>query len=173
MTTTLNAENAARLVSEARKEADQFRGLRNYETADLLDRLCNLIERHATPQTQATHGEGEAVAYATLQEKGRKVVWTMTSELWEALSECRLKPVALYKHPAPSPTAAPALGGAVTVSKFDLTSWRNELHACQAVIHLRGGFDPAYVSGAKRAIEAMEAALSGVAAQGDGGNNKV
>lgn len=37
---------------------------------------------------------------------------------------------------------------------------RRELHACQAVIHLAGGFDPAYVTGAKAAIRVADAVLA-------------
>jgi hypothetical protein len=37
---------------------------------------------------------------------------------------------------------------------------RQELHACQATIHLCGVHDPAYVSGAKEALKAMDAALA-------------
>jgi hypothetical protein len=37
---------------------------------------------------------------------------------------------------------------------------RRELHACQAVIHLRGGFDPAYVDDAQRALMGMDAAIA-------------
>jgi hypothetical protein len=36
---------------------------------------------------------------------------------------------------------------------------RLELHACQAVIHLAGGFDPAYVDGAQKALKAVDAAI--------------
>lgn len=39
---------------------------------------------------------------------------------------------------------------------------RRELHACQAVIHLAGGFDPAYVTGAQAAIKQADAALANV-----------
>ena len=37
---------------------------------------------------------------------------------------------------------------------------RKELHACQAVIHLAGGFDPAYVSGAQKVLKAIDAAIA-------------
>lgn len=40
---------------------------------------------------------------------------------------------------------------------------RKELHACQAVIHLAGGFDPAYVSGAQKVLKAIDAAITGAA----------
>ena len=39
---------------------------------------------------------------------------------------------------------------------------RRELRACQAVIHLAGGFDPAYVTGAQAAIKQADAALANV-----------
>lgn len=35
-----------------------------------------------------------------------------------------------------------------------------ELHACQAVIHLAGGFDPAYVRDAQAALRTMRAAIA-------------
>lgn len=41
-----------------------------------------------------------------------------------------------------------------------LTEALRELHACQAVIHLAGGFDIAYVKGAKAAIKKGNAAIS-------------
>jgi hypothetical protein len=37
---------------------------------------------------------------------------------------------------------------------------RRELHACQSVIHLRGGFDPAYVDDALRALQGIDAILA-------------
>lgn len=40
---------------------------------------------------------------------------------------------------------------------------RYELHACQAVIHLAGGFDPAYVSGAQKVLKAIDAVVAGMA----------
>jgi len=43
-----------------------------------------------------------------------------------------------------------------------LTSTRRELQACQAVIHLAGSFDPAYVTGAKAAIREADAAIAAV-----------
>lgn len=36
---------------------------------------------------------------------------------------------------------------------------RRELQSCQAVIHLNGGFDPAYVEGAQKAMRDLSAAL--------------
>jgi hypothetical protein len=41
-----------------------------------------------------------------------------------------------------------------------LAEARRELHACQAVIHLAGGFDPAYVQGAQAAIKVADAAIA-------------
>lgn len=41
-----------------------------------------------------------------------------------------------------------------------MTEARKELHACQAVIHLAGGFDPAYVAGAQAALKKLDAALA-------------
>lgn len=38
---------------------------------------------------------------------------------------------------------------------------RRELHACQAVIHLHGGFDPAYVVGAQLALKNIDLAIKG------------
>lgn len=35
-----------------------------------------------------------------------------------------------------------------------------ELHACQAVIHLAGGFDPAYVRDAQAALKTMRTAIA-------------
>jgi hypothetical protein len=49
-----------------------------------------------------------------------------------------------------------------------LRATRRELQACQAVIHLAGGFDPAYVSGAQEAIRAADAALSKATAKAPG-----
>lgn len=40
---------------------------------------------------------------------------------------------------------------------------RRELHACQAVIYLAGGFDPAYVSDAQKVLKAIDAAIAGEA----------
>ena len=42
---------------------------------------------------------------------------------------------------------------------------RRELQACQAVIHLDGGFDPAYVNGAKASIKKTDAVLAKTQAQ--------
>lgn len=41
-----------------------------------------------------------------------------------------------------------------------LKTARYELDACQAVIHLAGGFDPAYVSGAQKVLKAIDAAIA-------------
>ena len=41
-----------------------------------------------------------------------------------------------------------------------LKAARRELHACQAVIHLSGGFDQAYVSGAKEALKEIDDAIA-------------
>lgn len=43
-----------------------------------------------------------------------------------------------------------------------LAKARRELQACQAVIHLAGGFDPAYVTGAKDALRDADAAIAAV-----------
>lgn len=43
-----------------------------------------------------------------------------------------------------------------------LTRARRELQACQAVIHLAGGFDPAYVTGAKAALKDADEAIEAV-----------
>ncbi|AMG44688.1 hypothetical protein AL520_09085 [Achromobacter xylosoxidans] len=59
----------------------------------------------------------------------------------------------LYTRPAPAAGDARELLEA-------LKEARRELHACQAVIHLAGGFDPAYVTGAQAAIRRADAALS-------------
>ncbi|AZG14908.1 hypothetical protein [Cupriavidus pauculus] len=58
--------------------------------------------------------------------------------------------------------AAPeALGAAKGVELVGaLEEARRELHACQAVIHLAGGFDPAYVKGAQAAIQRADAILA-------------
>lgn len=37
---------------------------------------------------------------------------------------------------------------------------RKELHACQAVIHLHGGFDPAYVNDAQKALKIIDAVIA-------------
>ena len=37
-----------------------------------------------------------------------------------------------------------------------------ELQSCQAVIHLHGGFDPAYVEGAQKAMRDLSSALEGI-----------
>lgn len=41
---------------------------------------------------------------------------------------------------------------------------RKELDACQRVIHYAGGFDPAYVSGAQRALKVADAVLAKIPA---------
>lgn len=41
-----------------------------------------------------------------------------------------------------------------------LKSTRTELQACQAVIHLSGEFDPAYVKGAQAALKQADVALA-------------
>lgn len=43
-----------------------------------------------------------------------------------------------------------------------LVKARRELQACQSVIHLAGGFDPAYVTGAKDALRDADAAIAAV-----------
>ena len=49
--------------------------------------------------------------------------------------------------------AAPELLGALGEAE-------RELQACQSVIHLSGGFDPAYVSGAQAALKSARAAIN-------------
>lgn len=46
---------------------------------------------------------------------------------------------------------------------------RRELDACQSVIHLAGGFDPAYVTGAKAVIKEIDAARAAQAGKQGGG----
>lgn len=41
-----------------------------------------------------------------------------------------------------------------------LRAARKELHSCQAVIHLRGGFDPAYVRDAQVALKTIDDAIA-------------
>ena len=62
--------------------------------------------------------------------------------------------------------AAPAAGDAQELLGA-LIEARRELHACQAVIHLAGGFDPAYVRDAQAALKRADAAIA--AQQGKGG----
>lgn len=62
--------------------------------------------------------------------------------------------------------AAPAAGDALELLGA-LIEARRELHACQAVIHLAGGFDPAYVRDAQAALKRADAAIA--AQQGKGG----
>lgn len=45
-----------------------------------------------------------------------------------------------------------------------LKNSRKELHACQAVIHLAGGFDPEYVRGAQAAMKNMDEAIAALEA---------
>lgn len=45
---------------------------------------------------------------------------------------------------------------------------REELRACQAVIHLAGGFDPAYVKGAQAAMKSADAALAKARGENNG-----
>ena len=47
----------------------------------------------------------------------------------------------------------------VRVLREELRGTARELHACQSVIHLAGGFDPAYVSDAQVALKSARAAL--------------
>ena len=42
---------------------------------------------------------------------------------------------------------------------YALKKTRCELDACQSVIHLRGGFDPAYVEGSKEALKIADSIL--------------
>lgn len=56
------------------------------------------------------------------------------------------------EHDAKLIASAPELLDALIVA-------RRELHACQAVIHLSGGFDPAYVNGAQYAIKQADVAI--------------
>lgn len=63
-------------------------------------------------------------------------------------------------------TPAPAAGDAQELLGA-LIEARRELHACQAVIHLAGGFDPAYVRDAQAALKRADAAIA--AQQGKGG----
>lgn len=44
-----------------------------------------------------------------------------------------------------------------------LVQTRKELHACQAVIHLAGGFDPAYVRDAQAALTVADSVIAKVA----------
>lgn len=48
----------------------------------------------------------------------------------------------------------------VAMLRDALPNIREELRACQAVIHLAGGFDPAYVQGAKAAMSVIDNLLS-------------
>lgn len=43
------------------------------------------------------------------------------------------------------------------------TAARRELQSCQSVIHLHGGFDPAYVEGAQKAIRDLSSVLERLA----------
>ncbi|CUR70321.1 hypothetical protein [Achromobacter xylosoxidans] len=61
---------------------------------------------------------------------------------------------------------APAAGDAQELLDA-LIEARRELHACQAVIHYAGGFDPAYVRDAQAAIKRADAAIA--AQQGQDG----
>ena len=55
--------------------------------------------------------------------------------------------------------SAPAAGDAQELLGA-LIEARRELHACQAVIHLAGGFDPAYVRDAQAALKRADAAIA-------------
>lgn len=56
----------------------------------------------------------------------------------------------------PRPQAAPDVAGLVEALK----EARRELDSCQRVIHYAGGFDPAYVDGAQKALCTIDAALA-------------
>jgi hypothetical protein len=56
-------------------------------------------------------------------------------------------------------SAAPTPGELLADLLSALIAGRRELHACQAVIHLAGGFDPAYVADAQFAIKRMDSAI--------------
>jgi hypothetical protein len=48
----------------------------------------------------------------------------------------------------------------ISVSREVLKKWQRDLDACQKVIWLRGGFDPAYCKDAQDCIKEMDALLS-------------
>jgi hypothetical protein len=157
MTTTpndaaVNAESAAKLVSdllegaECLLQGDVHPGSKR--ARDLAMNIREYIERHATPQTQATHGEGEA-----------KYDYCAKHRRWPC-AECGTSHYAGCDCPicAPSPTAAPALGELV----------KNANHEMQTA-GLHGLKDrETYYAGVLDGLHQAAAALSGVAAQGDG-----
>ena len=63
----------------------------------------------------------------------------------------------LYAHPLPA-QAIPE--GSVVVSKDDLKRIHRDLDACQKVIWLAGGFDPAYCKDAQESLKLIDSALS-------------
>ncbi len=48
----------------------------------------------------------------------------------------------------------------VSVSRAMLKKWQRDLDACQKVIWLRGGFDPAYCADAQDCIKEMDVILA-------------
>ena len=51
-------------------------------------------------------------------------------------------------------------GRMVSVSRDVLEKWRRDLDACQKVIWLRGGFDPAYCEDAQDSLKQIDMALA-------------
>lgn len=58
--------------------------------------------------------------------------------------------------------------GMVSVPREQLEKWRRDLDACQKVIWLRGGFDPAYCKDAQDCLKGMDTTLAKPAAHHQG-----
>ena len=67
------------------------------------------------------------------------------------------KGMKLYAHPLPAQSVPE---GSVTVSAYDLKRIHRDLDACQKVIWLAGGFDPAYCNDAQESLRLIDAMLS-------------
>ncbi len=79
-------------------------------------------------------------------------------KLPDGVESCELYAMPDYGRAPAELFRAPAAGDARELLEA-LKEARRELHACQAVIHLAGGFDPAYVTGAQAAIRRADAAI--------------
>lgn len=121
MTTTpndANAESAAKLVSElsiTHKVMSRNPTMLGEAALDAIQKAIEWIERHATTQTQATHGDGEAekpVAWCDpLAIDPRRMADLAKDGFGTSAVLFATKPegemcVPLYTHAAPSPTAA-------------------------------------------------------------------
>jgi hypothetical protein len=196
----VNAESAAKLVSELRELSEACKSRASFSSpivenlwlqrAHAVDQAITLIERHATPQTQATHGEGEAeVEFPRFD--GGKVVYDLSPAMKEGVIrdkliamgwkpptpnqhthadqcwtwgpkhyECALERIRVLEGAAPSPKAAPTLCE-LAKALTRLLEWPNP----------DGTIEEYYIPKwlAAQCREALAAAaLAGVAAQGGG-----